>query len=437
MQSKAKFGWTPHYRYVIWASVLLIGTACNQQTIPPLPPGTPTLIAHVPTPVIPPITPTSKPTELPSFPTATNTITPSSTTLLNQTAQPTQTVVTPPLSLTTNVLGQPLPPFQPLRDERVVDRPFRNLRALTDGSRKYKTVLWSPTSEWLAMTPQDGPGIDMVNSLTGRVFAVVTDTYVLEPNWGWSSANDTNRPQVTCLLVPQLTDGEYYVDSFSSIPAAPSPCFEWSWGETPIQALAVAPYAFAYSQANQLTIIATEGYDDKQTLPSGAFSIDISERQEPYVAWTPLVNNLADVQTLVYKRGRSDQIGIVHAASLPGEGWWQPQLTGDGDKLAVTSIGGRLGTMPIDVTLRFDLGPGDTPVWSADGERIAFAGTSAGLDYTSRDIHVVDWQGIGPRLRLTRANSEQIYVSPSWSPDGKQIAFIEIDSGQVFVGDAP
>ncbi len=140
------------------------------------------------------------------------------------------------------------------------------------------------------------------------------------------------------------------------------------------------------------------------------------------------------VSTLVAPLAQPDQ---PHAVAQPGEGWWLPRWSPDGQRLALTNIVGRIGTVLADGSARYDLGPGDAPAWSPDGQRLAFAGASAGLDYTTRDLHIIDWQGHGPRLRLTHANSEQFYVSPSWSPDGQRLAFVELDSGQIFIGQLP
>ena len=38
---------------------------------------------------------------------------------------------------------------------------------------------------------------------------------------------------------------------------------------------------------------------------------------------------------------------------------------------------------------------------------------------------------------MTDAGEDQLYVSPSWSPDGKQLAFVELDTGQLYIGDVP
>ena len=59
------------------------------------------------------------------------------------------------------------------------------------------------------------------------------------------------------------------------------------------------------------------------------------------------------------------------------------------------------------------------PSWSPDGKRIAFSSDGEG-DLKNFDIYVMDVDG-GNQQRLTENHHED--SSPSWSPDGKRIAF--------------
>ena len=70
----------------------------------------------------------------------------------------------------------------------------------------------------------------------------------------------------------------------------------------------------------------------------------------------------------------------------------------------------------------------DTPAWSPDGRRLAFARKflSARGDLMS-DLYVLDLDGSQPR-RLTQAGRNQMALNPSWSPDGRAIAFQVVTS---------
>lgn len=70
------------------------------------------------------------------------------------------------------------------------------------------------------------------------------------------------------------------------------------------------------------------------------------------------------------------------------------------------------GLSKISTVPRFD----SSPSWSADGKKIAFAGILKG----NLDVYVMNVDGSGLK-RITRSPARD--TSPSWSPDGKRIAF--------------
>jgi hypothetical protein len=308
-----------------------------------------------------------------------------------------------------------------------VDRPLRHLRPLTDGSVKYKLALWSPAGEWIAATPQDGPGLDAINSATGAVIRVLSDTYVLEPVWDAAA-----QP---CLLLHRTVGAQ---DQLSRVCLPQTDAAQPSMtGDAPLMAPALAGDDLVYSQGDRLLRqpLSTPDAAPQQIAQGGALVTALWAAGEagPLLAWTPLVTDLETVQTLVTPLDRP----APYALSQPGEGLWLPRWSPDGRALALTSIAGRLVSTTISGDQRYDLGPGDLPAWSPDGARIAYGGANAGEEFISRDIHLVDWQGAGPRLRLTDANEIQLFVSPSWSPDGRRIACVEIDSGQIMIGEVP
>ena len=324
------------------------------------------------------------------------------------------------------VAATPLLPIQPLAEPEIVDRPLRNVRALTDGERPYRIAAWMPGGPFVAVVPQDGPGMDLVDVESGTVVSVVTDTYVLEPNW-----TDTGK-----LLIHQVEGDRDTItvydpeEGFAAMPLAAGPR---------LSAPAYAGDLLAFSRDEGL-LLCQSACDAPRLVSDTAALVTALGPGGRMLAWNPRVADLQSVQTLVMRVGELEGGAIVSEAlpaSAPGEGLWLPRWSPDGTRLALTSVEGRIAVVAVDGSRRQDLGPGDTPAWSPDGRWIAYAGASAGLEYTTRDLHLVAADGSGGRLRLTDAGEEQLFVSPTWSPDGPRLAFVELDSGQLFVGDVP
>jgi Tol biopolymer transport system component len=316
----------------------------------------------------------------------------------------------------------------PLADEEIVDRPLRDVRALTDGSRKYRLAAWSPAGLFIAAVPQDGPGMDVLNAETGEVATVVTDTYVLEPRW-------SERGQ---LLIHRTSGGQDTIALYD--PARGNERQALAAG-APISALDIAAGMVAFSREGQLWICDLHCQAPAMVATVAALAADLTgSGSGMWLAWNPMVSDLEAVQTLIRPiaaDGATASPDGATALSMPGEGWWLPIWSPDAGQLAMTSIEGRIAIFAADGSARLDLGPGDSPVWSPDGSYIAYAGASAGLEFTRRDIHLIRADGRGRRMRLTDAGEGQLFASPSWSPDGRQLTFVEIDSGQVYVGSAP
>jgi hypothetical protein len=316
-----------------------------------------------------------------------------------------------------------------MADAEIVDRPLRNVHAVTDGSRLYRLAAWAPNAPYVALVPQDGPGLDLVDLRSGEVTAVVTSTYVLEPQWTDDGALLIQRTDagVDSLWLYRPEDG------FEAEPLVEGP---------PLSSPSLAGGMLAFSRDGSLLVcpvrcsqspLVAQPRAALVTAPAPAGS------SQGLLAWTPVVTDLEDVQTMVSPAPQEEGIQPAGSWALgaPGEGLWLPRWSPDGSRLAMTSIEGRLAVASVDGAVRYDLGPGDSPVWSPDSTQLAYAGASAGLEYTTRDLHLVRADGSGKRIRMTDANEEQFFVSPSWSPDGKQLAFVELDSGQLFIADVP
>ena len=355
-----------------------------------------------------------------ALPTATLQPSPTSTLIpATRTISPTGT---PPPPVTT---AHTLAPVTPLEDTEIVDRPLRNVRAVTDGERKYRIAAWGPVDPFVALIPQDGPGMDIANVETGEVTAVVTDSYVLEPVWTGEGTLVVHRVAGDQDTLTLFDPGS----GFRGSPLVSGP---------PLRAPSFGAGMLAYAAEGEVRVCEMPCSTPVAALAGGALVTALSP-DGSMLAWTPEVANLEEVETLAAHvgEGQTSPDVVAWPLSLRGEGLWLPRWSSDGSRIVLTGIGGRLVVATADGSARYDLGPGDSPVWSPDGTRIAFAGASAGLEYTTRDLHIIRADGKGGRLRLTDAGEEEFYVSPSWSPDGRRLAFVELDSGRLFVGDVP
>lgn len=99
-----------------------------------------------------------------------------------------------------------------------------------------------------------------------------------------------------------------------------------------------------------------------------------------------------------------------------------PDLSPDGSRIAYT-YNWQIWTMdsdgsnPVQLT---DTGENSEPVWSPDGEQIAFKSTREG----DTEIYIMNNDG-SEQVNLTNT-PEYIDEAPSWSPDGEKIAFNSI-----------
>ncbi len=116
----------------------------------------------------------------------------------------------------------------------------------------------------------------------------------------------------------------------------------------------------------------------------------------------------------------SDNGRVAFVTNLPGSSRWE---------LWVQDLGGTGERSVVQVPTSYV----SSPAFSPDGSRIAFS--ARGRNKSSADIHVATLSSVAPS-NLT--NHPNIDTSPSWSPTGRQIAFVSDRSGtpQVWVMDS-
>ncbi len=123
-------------------------------------------------------------------------------------------------------------------------------------------------------------------------------------------------------------------------------------------------------------------------------------------------------QGLVTVRWFDNSGGTRPLLPVPGN-YLSPTLSPDGKRLALTS-GGDIWVYALDrgSMTRLTVGGGyTTPVWSVDGQYIVFR--------AARDMLWTRADGTGEPSVLSHSSNQQ--TPWSFSPDGKQLAFVEID----------
>ena len=121
-----------------------------------------------------------------------------------------------------------------------------------------------------------------------------------------------------------------------------------------------------------------------------------------------------------------DRTGAAQRLKLPPAAYEHPRLSPDGKRIAVGTDDGKDAVVWIyDVSgaaalRRLTLGGRNrVPVWSADGEHVAFQSDREGA-------LGIFWQradGTTPAERLTKPDKDTAHVPESWAPDGKTLLF--------------
>ncbi|MDZ7269305.1 MAG: hypothetical protein ONB48_17975 [candidate division KSB1 bacterium] len=108
------------------------------------------------------------------------------------------------------------------------------------------------------------------------------------------------------------------------------------------------------------------------------------------------------------------------------------ELAPDGTRLVAEALGSRLFVCSLTGSDLVELGRGERPHWSPDGQKIGFmVSEDDGHRLQQADIYTVNPDGSG-RVNVT-ATATQLEMNCSWSPDSRQLVYDERRSGAIWV----
>jgi Tol biopolymer transport system component len=175
---------------------------------------------------------------------------------------------------------------------------------------------------------------------------------------------------------------------------------------------------------------------------SGERRLTDSPRLDGFPAWSPDGERLAfssardggQSEMYVMDADGSRQRRLTHTPEAESFFSWSP----DGERIAYTTydsaFNAKIWVMDANGTTRKQLASGSLPSWSPDGERIAYTAYFGDRPYLAvMNADGSEQRRLGEvslirRLTGTTAKEEQ----PVWSPDGQNIAYSSEDEGEIY-----
>ena len=276
-------------------------------------------------------------------------------------------------------------------------------RALTDGEQPFMNPSWSPNGSAIAFAGAGYAGI-YVRSMSSTVVQALTDEPAAGFGFEWSPDGGAILARVARFEGPfrlnavkifDFVRGEtrMLTEYRPNMPALP----RWS-----------ASGSRVYLYAGGSLEVFDSGTAEKTSAPEEVF-VSAGER----VQRAELASGAIEPVT----EGEGDVLNLTPAPGNP-------------ERVSFERMGGNLYVTTGSTVV--DLGPGNRPAWSPDGEWIVFTRSEDdGHTITSSDLYAVRPDGSG-LTRLTET-PDRLEMNPAWSPDGSQIAYDDLADGIIYV----
>lgn len=158
-----------------------------------------------------------------------------------------------------------------------------------------------------------------------------------------------------------------------------------------------------------------------QTVPSGRSTAPLQVQSRPFTFY----NEKSDFVLLDADLKVAERLTPVEGTYL------NATLSPDGDKIAFELLGGPLYVVNADGTNPVDLGQGERPCWSPDGQHLAYmVTTDDGHRITGSDLYICKADG-SEKSNLTHSRF-QVEMNPYWTPDGQSLVYDEKTTGRIY-----
>jgi len=283
-----------------------------------------------------------------------------------------------------------------------------------DGSH-YAQPVWSPDGQWIAFAREGFGGIEIIRpDGTGRRLLVSA------PRAGYRFAWSPDASQIGFLSVAETPEGRRYRIQTVEIGSGRIRTLweseeEFSppvWQRT-ASGQRLAFMAFTDPQPNGWRCVTTSSMPLKTSLPNGS---------KP------------DAEGVLFYRDGHVWISsgdAPHAKRLSREGGLNPAWSPDRRRV-VFSSGNAILMVNADGSELRELARGHHPAWSPDGLKLVFdVARDDGHRILSSDLWLINADG--SELTALTQTPDVLETEPSWSPEGRRIAYRLEDTGQICV----